>query len=510
MQKKLQYLIVLHLFFVSIMNAQHTGEAFFENLSDLPYLYQDIRAIYLTSYDRSGGNDDGFHGTYSEIYRDENGEHVIFDEEGSGCVYGVYFTHPANFTLGRLKFYFHNEKALRIDVDADSFFARRYAPFIYPLVYDRYISSGGFSSVVPISFSQGLKITTERKPGFYGIYYHLIKGRKITSYQKKSDFKNLIDLFQKCGADPKQNAEVDSVYETVVDLEGANVGEIRHVFSYQAEGVVQFIRLNPLFTPDAFALNHTNLKITFDDDTSTTFSVPIGSFFGSGLGETEVRSLFVGMSPSGSYYCYFPMPFQNSLKIELENMKYNASDYPKTIEQYYFEIGISTKFLKNRTDAEIGYFGASYSHAYPATGGDDYRLFDYTGRGAVLGHVVTIEPVHDDVKKWWEGDLRMWIDGETEPSFHGTGHEEDLSQGGWSSFWLMNPFTLPLFGEPKTTGHRMIDGQTNASTTTYRFYPGTIPFSTSMKISIEHGTKNNRAANYSSVVYYYYDPVQTK
>jgi hypothetical protein len=76
-------------------------------------------------------------------------------------------------------------------------------------------------------------------------------------------------------------------------------------------------------------------------------------------------------------------------------------------------------------------------------------LFDCRGRGAVIGQVMTVEPVQPDVKRWWEGDRRITIDGEAKPRFHGTGHEDEY-QGGWSNFWLTNPYSLPLFGEPKT------------------------------------------------------------
>ena len=53
-------------------------------MAALPYLYSNADSYYISSFDRSGGNDDGFRGTYSQLYVDDNGEHVIFDEEGPG------------------------------------------------------------------------------------------------------------------------------------------------------------------------------------------------------------------------------------------------------------------------------------------------------------------------------------------------------------------------------------------------------------------------------------------
>ena len=80
------------LLFSSAVLAQPAGVDFYENLEQLPYLHANVLSRYVSSYDRSGGNDDGFRGTYSALYVDDNGEHVIFDEKGPGCVYNLWFT----------------------------------------------------------------------------------------------------------------------------------------------------------------------------------------------------------------------------------------------------------------------------------------------------------------------------------------------------------------------------------------------------------------------------------
>ncbi|MGH9320833.1 MAG: hypothetical protein ACRD21_19295 [Vicinamibacteria bacterium] len=43
-------------------------------LARYPILDPSVQAHYLSSFDRSGGNDDGFDGTYSALYVDANGE----------------------------------------------------------------------------------------------------------------------------------------------------------------------------------------------------------------------------------------------------------------------------------------------------------------------------------------------------------------------------------------------------------------------------------------------------
>jgi len=57
-----------------------------------PIVDEDSQMLYMSSYDRTGGNDDGFRGTYSALSVDRRGEHVIFDARGPGCVYTMWFT----------------------------------------------------------------------------------------------------------------------------------------------------------------------------------------------------------------------------------------------------------------------------------------------------------------------------------------------------------------------------------------------------------------------------------
>src|SRR5688572_11231292 len=54
-------------------------------IDEWPRIVPGVEARAITSYDRGGGNDDGFGGTYSELY-EEGGEHVIFDAAGPGVL----------------------------------------------------------------------------------------------------------------------------------------------------------------------------------------------------------------------------------------------------------------------------------------------------------------------------------------------------------------------------------------------------------------------------------------
>ncbi|MBN1123374.1 MAG: DUF2961 domain-containing protein [Sedimentisphaerales bacterium] len=484
------------------LHAQPVGLEFYENLSFLPCLYPNVESYYLSSYDRSGGNDDGFRGTYSQLYIDDKGEHVIFEADGPGCIYNFWFT-GSNIALhwGKIRFYFDGEKTPRFECTEKELFSGEKKPFLYPLATDAFISSGGFSCSAPIPFAKHLKITTEKTVGFYNIYYQLYKDRSLTSWTPDQEYSRLITLFERCGSEPKNFPEKVKNIRKAVSLGRASGRERpqRELLSLNQAGAVQSIKINPLYAPDTYSLNHIYLQIFYDGQDKPAVDVPIGPFFGSGLGEANVRSLFVGMSTSGTYYCYLPMPFRKGIRIILQNRSHDSGG------EFFYEICYTKGFSKEQNTGMAGYFGVHYNTAWPIVEEKDYILFDYNGKGAVVGQVMTVEPVKPDRKRWWEGDMRIYIDGEKTPRFHGTGHEDEY-QGGWSTFWLTNPYSLPLFGQPKTENLIDVYGQVNGSTTAYRFWPGKIHFKKSITISTEHGNHNDTPANYSSLVYYYYDP----
>jgi len=500
MCRRIIILVTCAVTFACHAQTQPAGLEFYNDLSLLPYIYPGVESYYLSSYDRTGGNDDGFRGTYSQLYIDDKGEHVLFDEKGPGCIYNFWFTGSGqDLHWGKMRFYFDGETAPRIEYEAREFFSGLHRPFVYPLVTHSFISSGGFSCSAPIPFAKHLKVTTEKTAGFYNIYYQLYKDVSLDSWTAQQDYSQLINLFERCGADPKPIRQMHVACKTV-SFAAAARGKApeEELLSLNHGGTIQRIKINPLYAPDTYSLNHFFLRIFYDGQAHASVDVPIGPFFGSGLGEADVRGLFVGMSSSGAYYCYFPMPFKKAVRITLQNRSYESGG------EFFVEIGYTDEFPREREAAEIGYFGARYNTAWPIVERKDYVLLDHKGgRGAVVGQVMTVEPVKPDRKRWWEGDMRIYIDGEEKPRFHGTGHEDEY-QGGWSTFWLTNPYSLPLFGEPKTEGLIDVFGQINGSTTVYRFWPGKIHFRESVTISTEHGHQNDTPANYSSLVYYYY------
>ncbi len=99
--------------------------------------------------------------------------------------------------------------------------------------------------------------------------------------------------------------------------------------------------------------------------------------------------------------------------------------------------------------------------------------------------------------EWWgEGDDMFFIDGDKLPTIEGTG-SEDYFLGAWD--FGGKPFSYVLFGVPRL-GSEVAGGRSSV----YRFHlDSPIPFTKSIRATIEHGHANHRSDSYFSVAYWY-------
>lgn len=474
-----------------------------------PVLVDDAQMLYVSSYDRTGGNDDGFRGTYSALSVDARGEHVIFDAHGPGCVYTLWFTSRVDgwsgLDWGRLRFYFDDETTPRVDLDADEVFSGVHPPFVAPFVHGPFSSTGGHVLQLPLPFARRLRITTERRAGFYNVAYQLFANdRVVPTWTGREDASGVARIWAQPGTRPRSYASTVSRTGTL-DLpaplmpDGNMVPQRSMLATLAGPGVITTLAIQPLFPLTKYQLNHLWLRAYWDGEDTPSVDAPLGSFFGSGLGETDVRALPLGMSPSGRYYCFLPMPFWTSARIEIVN------ETPGPAPKLRWTVETTPPADLGYEADRVGLFKARYQHEWPTVPGKDYTLLDTTARGVYVGQVMTVEPIRPEVKRWWEGDLRMFVDGRRHPALQGTGHEDEYL-GGWSNEWLMNPYSLPMHGEPMTADLTQVDFQWNAATTVYRFFPGGVPFQSRLVVSTEHGVDNAAPAMYSSVVYSYERP----
>jgi hypothetical protein len=283
--------------------------------------------------------------------------------------------------------------------------------------------------------------------------------------------------------------------ETLTVLDSAGPGLISHIWF-------------TISSDDPYHLKALVLRMYWDGEPIPSVETPIGDFFGLGLGDYyRYQSLPLSVSSDKALNCFFPMPFQKHARITVTN------EGERKVDAFYFNIDY--RAYNKPLPGDQLYFHAQYRQAAPAHGwtnqwhsnddplvndkknlnGDgNYVWLEATGRGHFVG--VTMSVLQNQDGWWGEGDDMFFVNGETTPSINGTG-SEDYFLGAWD--FGGKPFSYDLFGAP-VVSQEVAGGRSSV----YRFHiDSPIPFTKSLRATIEHGHANHRSDNYFSVAYWY-------
>ena len=453
-----------------------------------------------SSYDRSGGNDDGFSGRHS-VLRQEPAGLVIADLEGPGVVHRIWTPTPSDDPMD---FYFDGEASPRFSVSFRELFLGNHPPFVKPLVG---YGVGGFFSYVPIPFAKSCKIVIRgERVQFHQINYSIYPpDTPIRSFQAelpsadRLHYERAIDLFSAAHRDPlylaqavaPQGARLLTTRRTFRLAHGNPAhdagGALNPAVLYESSepGRILGLRLSP-----ATALMGKErslvLRLTFDDNAPTVLC-PAGDFFGYAWGEPAMRSLLIG-ADAQSAYCYFPMPFDRSARLELLSEATAGPPIEVTAEVFHSPIG---------RQSHEGRFHAVWRRENPTTIGQPFTFIDARGRGHIVGAVLQSQGFESGKTLFFEGDDQTWIDGKL--AIHGTG-SEDFFNGGWYDVpdrWEKR-LSFPWSG---SLGYQKHLGRTGG----YRLlFADAYPFQQSLRQTIEHsGTDNNIPTDYCAVTYLY-------
>jgi len=443
-------------------------------------LRQGVRTYQYSSHDPSGANNDS--GNY--LYEVGN-EHVLLDVKGPGCIYRFWFTGPIN---GGIRIYFDGSSTPLVDMGREEFFSGGNVPFLAPLVGDNVVSSGGYYCYLPMPFRQGCRITTTGADHYYNItFQRFADDTGITTFTGTEDSWAARALWSNTGADPKP----DPGNTTITDTVDLPVGSSVTMADISSPGIVQQLEITiPGLTPGALSetiLSGLQLEVLWDGSPQASVDVPLGDFFGSGLGAATVDGLAVGMDGE-RLYCFFPMPFASAALMRIVNAStVNVDDLSYTVRYTALASGLQ----------DVGRFHAKFLSETPTATGRDYLILEETGAGHFVGVVQTLKGYGAD--RWHlEGDERIYVDGQLTPALYGTG-TEDFYNGGW--YFSHGAFTLPVHGCPRR------NYESPFLDTCYRFFlSDLIPFTTSIRVGIEHGPRNDVSADIRSVAFYYKVP----
>jgi hypothetical protein len=200
-------------------------------------------------------------------------------------------------------------------------------------------------------------------------------------------------------------------------LSGVRPGETATLADVEGPGMIRMIWLTfPERTPAN--LRGYVLRIYWDGCRYPSVEAPIGDFFGLSNGRAaHFSSIYLGASEGKGYYSFFPMPFSDRCRIEVEN------DTDHVLDMFFYQVNLT------RGDAigpDMGRFHAHFRRSRPPRGANHVILETSGSPGVYVGSVLSALP--QEPGTWREGDIRFFLDGDTDKA--------TITGTGWSDWFL--------------------------------------------------------------------------
>jgi hypothetical protein len=369
----------------------------------------------------------------------DNGEGVIFSADGAGAVTRIWMvmgdgvSDPLDASI-RLRVRVDGRRRPVVDLPLPEVFSGTTAPFLSPMVADRSVSGGGNISYVPIPFSNGCEISlvgAEKAKIWFQVHARLVEDASgVKSFTGKESLTEFRSLLVRSGGDPWTGGPFPTVSGSAVLAPGG----AETVATFAGPDVINGIIVR---TPRE-NWGRLGLRFTFDDRDPVL--VPLLDLFGvARSNDRAARSLLFGADEDDDFYFYFPLPFFEQATVEL--MRRPIEGPP----------GVTVEYAVRRLDAppsdDAGHFGVQIRNiAADATA----PIIELEGQGSLVGVFTAFGPAAGDDWDYLERDEQIFVNGETTPSWLGTGIEDFFGGG----FYFRGPdgqpqpFTLPLHGAP--------------------------------------------------------------
>jgi hypothetical protein len=469
----------------------------FYDISSLPAYLDSTVSGQVSSYDTTGGNDDGFSGRFSYLRKNSNGSLVLFDVTGGGVINRIWTPTPTEDTLD---FFIDDTLKPSFSIVYPDLFSGKIYPFTEPLCGNQL---GGYYCYLPLPFEKSCRIISRgSKEQFHQIGYRLYeKNARIKSFSLNlnSEEKEALDKIRSLWSEEVKS--VSDFYQGTLSVSSGQFtikpGTPALIFNSNKGGRICGIELSPASAFEGLTKS-TDIKITWDDEATPAVYCPVADFFGYAFGSQSMQSLLLG-TQNNKAYCYFPMPFDKSAKIELIQNN-TEGDSPKTVI-IKADIWYSPD---KRMPLNEGRFYAHWEKNIRLEKGVPHTIADIRGKGHYTGTLLQAQGLNAGMTLFFEGDDSTSIDNSFR--IHGTG-SEDYFNGGWYAMmdrWD-DKMSLPLHG---SLGYSLPFCRTGA----YRFYlSDKLSFEKSLWQSIEHGpVGNNIPADYTSLGLYYCDSPPAK
>jgi hypothetical protein len=206
-------------------------------------------------------------------------------------------------------------------------------------------------------------------------------------------------------------------------------GESITLADFEGAGVINRIWLT-IIDRNPKALRSIVVEMYWDHASTPAVSVPLGDFFGIGLGRRTAFQSALFTDPEGrSFNCYIPMPFRQHAKIVFKNGSQQR-------QLLFYDIDLN-KVKKQPKD--MLYFHACWRNNTGTELGQDFDILPpVQGKGRFLGTNFSVIPdkIYGDL--WFgEGEVKVYLDGDTtHPTLAGTGLEDYIGTA-----WNLSTFS---------------------------------------------------------------------
>ena len=463
------------------------------------------RAGMASSWDRTGGHYDANQYESPPGLILDNRDVVAATLTGPGVIQRFWMPHFAAGRPFRLRMYFDGETTPRLDTDSGQLLGGALAPFAEPLLTT---FAGGQVCYEPIPYRESVRIETENRAGLWHWYQYSFRtlpgGADVTSWDGSLDAGEqaaraaTAAMFANAGSHPageSATAITSAIGATVVPP-----GEAVVVAAFAGGGLLRRITVKMPSATDA-ELDSLLLRVRYDGAEPPAIDVAVSRFFGAGHARAPYRSLPLGTDSPDGFYCFWPMPFRESVDVEL----FNASASP---------IAVAAAAVENEPGSPppgTGYLHAQ-AHSEPKGSQPWITLLSVAGTGHYVGNLLYIEHPFNSYD-FLEGDDLVVAD--HADSLHGTGVEDDYN-GGFYYNWV-NPQIEPEGASPYAAIRpmsgllRMEVGTSpyHAYVDQYRWRIGDrVPFTGSLVVAQETQYSWSRTL-WTSVVFWYQLPASS-
>ncbi|MBN1437084.1 MAG: DUF2961 domain-containing protein [Sedimentisphaerales bacterium] len=489
----------------------HVGYDAYTDWQNWSQLRLGIDTYLASSYDRTGLNNDFSQYESPEGLMLEEGPAVIQTIPGPGVIHRFWMPHLTAEQSFLVRIYFDDEPTPRIDTYSNTLLDGSYSYMAAPLVNT---CAGGQVSYEPIYFQNSLRIETVNKPippdqwsrnrHYYQYSYSTLPanttvpdytGTLTTAQQQQRDA--LVNLWQNVGQHPAGT----STTSTILTTSAQSIDPCNSLVLADVTGPGLVRRLNINIDPcDNPALQGLRLRVYYDTQPNPAIDVAVGLFFGAGNNRALYTSLPLGTDSPDGFYCYWPMPFADALRVEL----YNAASQPLSID------GAKLEYESQPIDRRDCYLHALESSSLRQSTQIYHNILNVTGQGHYVGELLYLD---QDSYSFGvlEGDEVITVDGQRQ--LLGTGLE-DAYNGGYYYNWVGVRTNEPEGGYPQSATrplngilyvHREL-GVEYARADQYRWrIADAVAFTNSIDVKIEN-RYGIYGARFTSVAFYYQLP----